>query len=199
VCEVISLSSPPGKTRYPLYRRLGGPQGWSGRAENLVPTGIWSRTVQPIVSLYSDWATWPTAWLYEPTKSLGMTVVDIGYNRTSVDCGAWKCSLIQRTWCFVDIIHVILINLWGTDIDRSVRTVSSKKKKLDVIELQNSDEEFEVSFYIFNLGYTRLCCRWQSGCHGVSHIWRCNAAIVVCFHTLQFSKLHLWNVCTILK
>jgi len=27
---------PPGKTRYPLYRRLGGPQGRSGRAENLV-------------------------------------------------------------------------------------------------------------------------------------------------------------------
>jgi len=31
---------PPGKTRYPFYRRLGGPQGRSGRAENLVPTGI---------------------------------------------------------------------------------------------------------------------------------------------------------------
>jgi len=29
---------PPGKTRYPLYRRLGGPQGRSGKAENLVPT-----------------------------------------------------------------------------------------------------------------------------------------------------------------
>ena len=28
---------PPGKTRYPLYRRLGGPQGRSGRAENLAP------------------------------------------------------------------------------------------------------------------------------------------------------------------
>ena len=27
---------PPGKTRYPFYRRLGGPQGRSGRAENLV-------------------------------------------------------------------------------------------------------------------------------------------------------------------
>ena len=38
---------PPGKTRYPFYRRLGGPQGRSGRAENLVPTGIRSRTVQP--------------------------------------------------------------------------------------------------------------------------------------------------------
>ena len=31
---------PPGKTRYPLYRRPGEPQGRSGRAENLVPTGI---------------------------------------------------------------------------------------------------------------------------------------------------------------
>ena len=30
----------PGKTRYPFYRRLGGPQGRSGRAEYLVPTGI---------------------------------------------------------------------------------------------------------------------------------------------------------------
>jgi len=30
---------PPGKTLYPFYRRLGGPQGGSGRAENLVPTG----------------------------------------------------------------------------------------------------------------------------------------------------------------
>ena len=44
---------PPGKTRYPLYRRLGGPQGRSGRAENLVPTGIRSRTVQSVAqSLY---------------------------------------------------------------------------------------------------------------------------------------------------
>jgi len=33
---------PQGKTRYPFYRRLGGPQGWSGLAENLVITGIQS-------------------------------------------------------------------------------------------------------------------------------------------------------------
>jgi len=51
---------PPGKTRYPFYRRLGGPQGRSGRAENLVPTGIRSRIVQPVVSRYTDWAKWPT-------------------------------------------------------------------------------------------------------------------------------------------
>ena len=48
---------PPGKTRYPFHRRLGGTQGRSGRAENLVLAGIRSRTVQPVVSHYSDWAT----------------------------------------------------------------------------------------------------------------------------------------------
>ena len=51
---------PPGKTRYSLYRRLGGPKGRSGRAENLVLTGIRSRTFQPVVSRYTNWATGPT-------------------------------------------------------------------------------------------------------------------------------------------
>ena len=45
---------PPGKTRYPLYRRLGGPQGRSGQAEYIVPTVIGSRTVQLVVSRYTD-------------------------------------------------------------------------------------------------------------------------------------------------
>ena len=48
---------PPGKTRYPFYRRLGGPQGRSGKAESIVPTGIRSRIIQPVVSRYTDWTT----------------------------------------------------------------------------------------------------------------------------------------------
>jgi hypothetical protein len=40
---------PPGKTLYPLYRKLGEPQGRSGRAENLAPPGFDHRTVQPVV------------------------------------------------------------------------------------------------------------------------------------------------------
>ena len=50
---------PLGKTPYPFYRRLVGPQGRTGRAENLVATGIRSRTVQPVVGRYTDWITWP--------------------------------------------------------------------------------------------------------------------------------------------
>ena len=49
-----SRNSPPGKTRYPLYRRLGGPQVRSGQAENLAPSGFDPRTVQPVVSRYTD-------------------------------------------------------------------------------------------------------------------------------------------------
>ena len=51
----------PGRTLPPFYKRLGGTQGRSGRAENLVSTGIRFRTVQPVVSRYTDWATGPTA------------------------------------------------------------------------------------------------------------------------------------------
>jgi len=42
---------PLGKIQYPFYRRLDGPQTRSGRTENLVPTGIRTRTVQPAVRL----------------------------------------------------------------------------------------------------------------------------------------------------
>jgi len=58
---------PPGKTLYPFYRSLSGSQGRSGRAENLIPTGIRSRTVQPVVSRYTDWATRPT-WTVMPVE-----------------------------------------------------------------------------------------------------------------------------------
>ena len=63
----------PGKTRYPFYRRLGGPQGRSGRAENLVPTGIRSRTVQPVVRPYTVWATRPIFMSTSSSLNLNMT------------------------------------------------------------------------------------------------------------------------------
>jgi len=48
---------PPGKTRYPLYRRLGGPQGQSGQVRKISPTsGFDPRIVQPVASRYTDWA-----------------------------------------------------------------------------------------------------------------------------------------------
>jgi len=46
----------PGMTRYPLCRRLGGPQGWSGWVRKISPAlGFDSRTVHPVASRYTDW------------------------------------------------------------------------------------------------------------------------------------------------
>ena len=50
----------PGKDPVPIVQEAGWPQGRFGRAENLVPTGIRSRTIQPVVSRYTDWATGST-------------------------------------------------------------------------------------------------------------------------------------------
>jgi hypothetical protein len=51
----------PGKTRYPLYRRLSGPQVRSGQVRKISPPqGFDPQNVQPIASHYTDWATWPT-------------------------------------------------------------------------------------------------------------------------------------------
>jgi hypothetical protein len=47
---------PPGKTRYPLYRRLGGSQGWFVRVWKILPLPWFNpRTVQSIVTRYTDW------------------------------------------------------------------------------------------------------------------------------------------------
>jgi hypothetical protein len=49
-----------GKTQYPLYRRMGEPQGRSGQVQKISPPpGLDPRTVQPVASRYTDWATGP--------------------------------------------------------------------------------------------------------------------------------------------
>jgi len=48
---------PPVKTRYPLYKRLGGPQNQSGQVQKISSLpGSDPRTFQPVASRYTDWA-----------------------------------------------------------------------------------------------------------------------------------------------
>ena len=50
----------PGKDPVPLYRRLGGAQGRSGQVRKISsPPGFDPRTVQPVASRYTDYATRP--------------------------------------------------------------------------------------------------------------------------------------------
>jgi len=56
-CHVLA-TLPPGKTLYPLYRRLGGTHGRSGQVQKILPPpGFDPRTVQPVASRYTNCAT----------------------------------------------------------------------------------------------------------------------------------------------
>jgi hypothetical protein len=69
-------SVPPGKTQYLLYRRLGGPQGRSGQVQKIsTPTGFDPRTVQPVASRYTDWATRPALEQLECAKFQSLAAV----------------------------------------------------------------------------------------------------------------------------
>jgi len=56
-CHTLATLPPPGKTQYPFYRRLDGPQGRSGRVLKISPPpGFDPRTVQSVLSRYTVWA-----------------------------------------------------------------------------------------------------------------------------------------------
>ena len=59
----------PGKDPVSIVQEAGRAPGpvWTG-TENPASTGIRSRTVQPLTSRYTDWATGPTPLLYEVNK-----------------------------------------------------------------------------------------------------------------------------------
>jgi len=92
---VDSCTLPSGKTPYPLYRGLGGPQGQSGWVENLVPTRIGSRTVHAVVSHYTDWAAQPTSLLQ-----------------------IWHTYIQDKTDCSSGAVIVQLVWLVGCGLDR---------------------------------------------------------------------------------
>ena len=91
----------PGKTRYPLYRRLGGLRDQSGQVRKISPPpGFDPRSVQPIASRYTDcailangvmweWVVKTMSWLLYPWERDPVTVVQVvGWAPEPV----WKCA-----------------------------------------------------------------------------------------------------------
>ena len=96
---------PPGKTRYPLYRRMEGPQGGSGRVRKISPPPppeLDPRTVQLIATRYTDWAipghhepagTYTSHCLFHPPLTLLYAKLLIE-PRTAAPCwSAHRCQL----------------------------------------------------------------------------------------------------------
>ena len=64
-----------GKTRYPLYRRLGGPQRPSGQVQKISPPpGFDPRIIQPVASRYNYWAI-PTPTDKQGAKYIRVTLL----------------------------------------------------------------------------------------------------------------------------
>jgi hypothetical protein len=86
---------PLGKTRYPLYRRLGGPQGRSGQVRKISPPpGFDPRTVQPVVSRYTNWATRPTQMNVVPYSGLSQTFLEYLFI-SFVRIGYWQFIAVR--------------------------------------------------------------------------------------------------------
>ena len=124
------LLYPPGKTRYPMYKRLGGPQSWSWRVWKISPPpGFDPRTVQPVASRYTDWYTGEKSYFF---KVLCLKTSDMYYvkpqsvrHKNSHPDDRWLFETVtykheprltkNKTWCLVqtDFPHVLLIRKVG--------------------------------------------------------------------------------------
>ena len=91
-----SRSLSPGKTRYPLYRRLGGPQDRSGQVRKISPPpGYDPRTIQPAASRYTD--------VTRPTSALKMHIYSV-YRHTLLHITInYPDQQMQNIYIFVDL------------------------------------------------------------------------------------------------
>ena len=113
-------SLPPGKTRYPLYRRLGGPQGRSGRVRKISPPpGFDRRTVNPAASRCTDWAT--PAHILEVPSCKNKSVMRVDNNEEEMweeygvkACLIWISAESLTAGLFLDVLstaHLFLDSL----------------------------------------------------------------------------------------
>ena len=86
----------PGKTQYPLYRRLGGPQSRSGRLPKISLAPVFDpRIVQSVKSRYTDCAILAKVELFiYKYKSIS---VELNYLRVTVV--SWPVSLLIMLVC----------------------------------------------------------------------------------------------------
>ena len=96
-----------GKTWYPLYRRLGGPQGRSGQVQKISPPpGFDPQTVQPVASHYTDWATRPTVIVFTSLSKCLEMPNSIHYNIVLNDfTKLLKCICLRAGCLLVKVAH----------------------------------------------------------------------------------------------
>jgi hypothetical protein len=124
-----SAALPMVKTRYPLYRRLGGPQGWSGWVQKISsPPGFVPWTIQPIASCCTDSAI-PThagnhVWYQNTSRmDLGRFVYPLwsgqGFLTVTVfhDISTFQANLLPSFFYFY-LFFILMCDIWLWYIDK---------------------------------------------------------------------------------
>ena len=107
-------SLPPGKTRYPLYRRLGGPQDRSGQVRKISPSpGFDPRTVQLVASRYTDYATRPISVLVSTENSERCPSYSV-YASCSFHCKQKLFSYRELNYLFIIEMYCVILET-GTE------------------------------------------------------------------------------------
>jgi len=109
----------PGKDPVPILQEAGWAPGpvWAG-AENFVPTGIRSRTLQPVVSRYTDWATGPTSEAYYSFEIKGRHLYKTNHIHSYYDIWNSKFIIIFFSVNKISTLHLrqwfqpLYINKW---------------------------------------------------------------------------------------
>ena len=149
---------PPGKTtRYPLHRRLGGPQGRSGWVRKIsLPLGFDPRTVQPVASRYYNW-TIPTHPLTRRDKTIANTqTVWIFYLASDLKVIANKPLHIGRVIWYEDWPQTYLSTSFGV---LSRGCILYKWRRSGILNLLPTNVIYNVySINWFNRIHTYVVC-----------------------------------------
>jgi len=99
----------PGKDPVPILQEAGGPQGRSGRSENLVLTGIRSRTVQPVVSPHNKYVLlcFISRTVYSKKRLLGRQDIF-----TVNVCVRWSVSNAFSAPCLFNTLCLCVVQLY---------------------------------------------------------------------------------------
>jgi hypothetical protein len=88
-CHTLA-ALPPGRTCYPLYRRLGRPQGRSGQVcKTSSPLGFDPRTVQPLYQLHYS----------GPRMVIVLPFVKSQCSAVNMYCVCTKCCVYCKLFC----------------------------------------------------------------------------------------------------
>ena len=107
----LGRSLPPGKTRYPLHGRLGGPQGRSGQVQKISPpTGIRS----PDCPVHSQSLYWLSYRAHSLVISVHKFYIRLPTNWTPKNGDLWQATnAATGTWQGLYVFCARIAQRWG--------------------------------------------------------------------------------------